>query len=102
MLCDKDCLNEPSLISITLEENIQELSNLPFFFCEEKIINFRMNNKLENFIIFSTPFHIKLFSEPQQIFIDGKFKSFPHNYYQILKIIISTKNNNNYFPLCMF
>ena len=58
-----------------------------------------MNNKLENFIIFSTPFHIKLFSEAQQIFIDGTFKSCPHNYYQILNIIISTKNNNNYFPL---
>ena len=85
--CDKDCLNDPSLITITIEENIQELSNLSFFFCEEKIINFHMNNKLENFIIFSTPFHIKLFSEAQQILIDGTFKSCPRNYYQILNII---------------
>lgn len=30
-----------------------------------------MNNKEENYIIFSTPFHIKLISDATQIFIDG-------------------------------
>ena len=64
-----------------------------------------MNNKLENFInfiIFSTIFHIKLFSEAQQIFIDDMFKSCPLNYYQILNIIISKKIIIIISSLCMF
>ena len=67
-------------IKITLEDNIPKLKNLPFFFCQEKIINLYKNNKIENYIIFSTPFHIKLLSEAKQIFIDSTFKSCPYTY----------------------
>ena len=58
---DTDFLGDLSYIKITLEDTIAELI-LPFFFCQKKIINIYKNNKIENFIIFSTPFHIKLLS----------------------------------------
>ena len=91
-------LNDLKNITISLEDNIPELKNLPFFFAEEKIINFEEHNKLESFIILSTPFHIKLMNEATQIFIDGTFKSTPKKYYQLLNIIISDKKES-FFPV---
>ena len=36
-------------------DNIIQLKDLPFFFCEEKITNFYKNNKIESYILFTTP-----------------------------------------------
>ena len=80
---DKIYLFELEGIIINLENNIPELNNLPFF-CEEKVINNSNNNELEEYILFSTPFHFKLLSEVKQIFIYSTFKSTPKNFYQIL------------------
>ena len=71
---DDEYLKELGNIKIDLEDNIAELKNLPFFFGQEKIVNFSNNNKIEEFLIFTTPFHFKLLSETRQIFKDGTFK----------------------------
>ena len=79
---DTEFFRDLSSIKITLEDTIAELKDLPFFFCQETIINIYKNNKVENYIIFSTPFHIKLFSEAKQIFIDATFNC-PSTYFFI-------------------
>ena len=38
LLTDKDFLNDSSLIKMTLEDNIPELTNLPFFFVRKKLL----------------------------------------------------------------
>ena len=45
------------------------------FFGQVKIINFLKHNKIEEYIIFITPFHIKLLAEAKQAFVDATFKS---------------------------
>ena len=56
-----------------------------------------MNNKVENYIIFSTLFHIKLISEANQIFIDGTFLVSPKCSYQLIVTRISLDKFKYYF-----
>ena len=70
-------------------------------FCVYKgdFINFNKNNKLERFIIFSSQFQLNLFSEIDELYIDGTFKVCPKNWYQLINIFGFIKNKNFYIPL---
>lgn len=48
--------------------------------------NFKKNNKLEKYIIFSSEFQINLFNEVNELFLDATFKTAPKDWHQSFNI----------------
>ena len=85
-------------IKIKLSDN-PEISEENFCIAKEVFINFNKNNRLEKYIMFSSPFQLNLYTEIDELFIDGTFKVAPKSWYQLLNIYGYIKNKNIYLPL---
>ena len=79
---DEEYLKDITKIKITFE-NILNMENLNLCYKYKILLNPEKNNKLEQYIIFTTKFQINLLYKCKQILIDGTFKSCPKKFYQI-------------------
>ena len=85
---DSDFIKNINLIQITFDQSIENAKNIPFCPIYTKFINPLKKNREEQYIIFTSIFHLKFLEKCSQTFIDGTFKSSPKNFYQILNISI--------------
>lgn len=83
---DNKFLEDISKKTINFDEYNPDLKNLSLYHKYTSIINPNKNNIQENYSIFTTKFQINQLAKCTQILIDGKFKSCPRSYYQILNI----------------
>ena len=84
---DSDFIKNINLIQITFDQSIENAKNIPFCPIYTKFINHLKKNREEQYIIFTSIFHLKFLEKCSQIFIDGTFKSSLKNFYQILNIL---------------
>ena len=82
---DREFLKNPFEFLINLNPTIVSSNSFPFCISEMKFYNFRLK-RTEHYMILSTSFQLKIFSETKQLFIDGTFQSCPKTFYQILII----------------
>ena len=97
---DDEFLFDLSKIRITLLETDTRLKNLLFYFGQHKIISkYKTQYREKNFILFTSLFQLRKFSDVYQIFMDGIFLSSPKKYYQIFNILGKEKNSGKIIPL---
>ena len=97
---DDEFLFDLSKIRITLLETDTRLKNLLFYFGKHKIISkYKTQYREKNFILFTSLFQLRKFSDVYQIFMDGIFLSSPKKYYQIFNILGKEKNSGKIIPL---
>ena len=97
---DDEFLFDLSKIRITLLETDTRLKNLLFYFGQHKIISkYKTQYREKNFILFTSLFQLRKFSDVYQIFMDGTFLSSPKKYYQIFNILGKEKNSGKIIPL---
>ena len=58
-----------------------EIGEENFCIAKGDFINFNKNNRLEKYIMFSSPFQLNLYTEIDELFIDGTFKVAPKSWY---------------------
>ena len=73
---DEIFLSSINLINISLVDN-PEIDNEPFCISKGEFVNFNKNNKLEKYIMFASPFQVKLYAEIEELFIDGTCRVAP-------------------------
>ena len=79
-------MNNISNITIKLSDN-PEVGEEPFCIAKGDFINYKKNNRVEKYLIFSSVFQPNCFKEVSELFIDGTFKIAPKNWYQLVNII---------------
>ena len=62
--------------------------------CKGEFINFKKENILEKYVVFSSEFQINLFTEIDELFLDSTFKICPSNWYQLLNFFGYIKKKN--------
>ena len=77
-------LENPYKILINLNTKNKNKSE-PFCLANISFFN-NVKFKIENYLIFSTKFQLRILANSKQIFVDGTFKSCPKSFYQILII----------------
>ena len=88
-------------IRITFLETDTRLKNLPFCFGQHKIISkYKTQYREKNFILFTSLFQLRKFSDVYQIFMDGIFLSSPKKYYQNFRKRKKFRENNTTY-LCI-
>lgn len=96
---DENFLSNIDAITITFDESNENLKNLPFCLCRKSFINFKKNNKADNFVIYSSFFQMKLFANSNEYYIDATFMKSPRKYYQTLNIICYCDNIKSNIPV---
>ena len=86
-------------IKITFDDKIPNSKNLPFCLNNTKFFN-PQKNRIEQFIIFSSKFQLKILTEATNLFIDATFKVAPKNFYQVLNILAYNDNTKFIAPVC--
>ena len=83
--------------NITLTLNNENKN--PFCFGMEKLINPKINNREEKYIIFTSKYQLKHFTESSIIYIDNNYKICPKGYYQLLTIISYSPEAQRHLPV---
>jgi hypothetical protein len=55
--------------------------------------------RIEQYIIFTFKFNLKLLTKPSHIFIDATFKVAPNNFYQLLNILVHIEKDKFTIPI---
>jgi hypothetical protein len=69
----------------TFDDNIPESQNIPFCQCINKFFN-PIKNRIEEYVIFTSKYHLKLLSNGTQVFMGATFKIAPKHFYQLFNI----------------
>ena len=96
-LTDNEFIKNPFKLFSKISNEKEEI---PFCFCNNYIYDF-IKLKIENYMIFTSPFQIRLLAQSTQIFIDATFRVCPHQFYQLL-IIHSFDNVSFLYIPCVF
>ena len=82
---DDEYICNLSNITITFDDNIPESQNIPFCQCINKFFNI-IKNRIEEYVIFTSKYHLKLLSNGTQVFMGATFKIAPKHFYQLFNI----------------
>ena len=80
-------LNNINNIKITFDEKVINSKNLPFCPIKHKFVNISKNDRVEEYIIITSKFHLNFLAKVSYIFVDATFKIAPKNFYQVLNIL---------------
>ena len=95
---DKDYILYINQIKIIFDDSVDSAKDLSF--CPKFQIHKSIKkNREEQYIIFTSIFHLKFLTKCNQIFIDATFKSISKNFYQILNIMAYNENENLFMPI---
>ena len=83
---DDEYICNLSNITITFDDNIPESQNIPFCQCINKFFNI-IKNRIEEYVIFTSKYHLKLLSNGTQVFMGATFKIAPKHFYQLFKYL---------------
>ena len=95
---DEELLKFINHITITFDKTIENSRNIPFVPVYDKFINVNKGNRQESFIIVTSYFNLKSFTNASNIFIDATFKVAPKDFYQILNILTQDKDTKFIMP----
>ena len=95
---EEEFLKAINNIKIKLSNN-ELITEENYCIAKGEIINFKNNNKLEKYVIFSSDFQLNLFIEINELFIDATFKICPPNWYQLLNIFGYIEKRKFYLPM---
>ena len=95
---DSEYLSNINNITITFDEKIKNSRELPFCLNNTKFYNPK-KNRIEQFIIFSSKFHLQFLGETTHLFVDATFKIAPKNFYQVLNILSRNEKTNFTVPV---
>ena len=74
-------------------------NNIFYIFPHQIILNGFKNNKTDLIIFLTRPFQLKMLKEIDILFVDGTFRSYPKNFYQVLNIIGKVKDKLLNIPI---
>ena len=77
---DDEYLDNIINTTITFDDKVPDSKNLPFCQGVNKFYN-PQKKRIEEYIIFTTKYHLKILSKATHIFIDATFKSAPPKFY---------------------
>ena len=84
---DDEYLSNLINITITFDDNTPDSQNIPY--CQGINKFFYPNkNRIEEYVIFSSKYHLILLSNGTQIFMDATFKVAPTNFYQLFNVLV--------------
>ena len=98
---DNIFLSDISKISIDLDKNNINMTDLPLCFTYSNLVNIRNKNKLEKYIILTNIFQLNMLKKCTKVFIDGTFKSSPRGFYQVINIAGFYPEINEIIPIFM-
>ena len=85
-------------ITITFDDNIPDSQNIPFCQSINKFFN-PNKNRIEEYVLFSSKYHLILLSKGSQIFMDATFKAVPKNFYQLLNVLVYLETEKICIPV---
>jgi hypothetical protein len=96
---NEEYLNNINNIRITFDEKVINSKNLPFCPINNKFVNISKNNRVEEYIIITSKFHLNFLAKVSYIFVDATFKIAPKNFYQVLNMLGYEEETNFTMPI---